>query len=379
MSDDHFDLVEQAARTDGPDAALDFLARRFRDQKQLPQLFEARLMRTRRDLGLPLIQTEPIGDLPDETRRTYEDAYIAAAREVGGLYLAEGDIVRAWPYFRAIGDTAPVAAAIEKVEPREGIEPIIEIAFHERANPRKGFELILANYGTCSAITSFEQYPAREGREESVRVLVRKLHGDLVESLQHAIAAREEKAPDSRHIPTLVAGRDWLFDENNYHIDTSHLAAVIRFSSDVQDRETLTLAVELTEYGRRLSPLFQYKGHPPFDNIYVDYAVYMRAMLGEDVDAAIAHFRQKVAAVDPNEGGSGPAQVLVGLLARLGRYPEAIDASIEYLSDAEPGQLSCPTVVQLCELAGDRERMKEVARRRGDLLSFAAAVLKGRS
>ena len=379
MSDDDFELLEKTARTGGSDAAFDFLARRFRDEKQFPQLFEARLMKKRRELGLPLIQAEPIGELPGDTRRAYEDAYIDAAREVGGLYLAEGDIVRAWPYFRAIGETAPVAAAIEKVEPGEGIEPIIEIAFHERANPRKGFELILANYGTCSAITSFEQYPGREGREDSVRVLVRKLHGDLVESLKHAIATREEKAPDSRHIPTLVAGRDWLFDENNYHIDTSHLAAVIRFSSELEDRETLTLAVELTEYGRRLSPLFQYKGHPPFDNIYVDYGIYMQAMLGEDVDAAVAHLREKVATVDPNEVGSGPAQVLVGLLARLGRYPEAIEASIEHLSDAEPSQLSCPTVVQLCEKAGDQARMRELARQRGDLLSFTAAILKGNS
>ena len=379
MSDETFDLLEQAVRTGGSDAAFDFVVQRFRDAKQFPQLFEARLMKRRRELGMPLIQTESIGELPGDTRRAYEDAYIDAAREVGGLYLAEGDIARAWPYFRAIGETAPVAAAIEKVEPGEGIEPIIEIAFHERANPRKGFELILANYGTCSAITSFEQYPGREGREDSVRVLVRKLHGDLVESLKHAIATREETAPDSRHIPTLVAGRDWLFDENNYHIDTSHLAAVVRFSSELEDRETLTLAVELTEYGRRLSPLFQYKGHPPFDNIYVDYGIYMQAMMGEDVDAAVAHFRQKVAAADPNEIGSGPAQVLVGLLARLGRYAAAIDASVDHLSDVELSQLSCPTVVQLCELAGDHVRMKEVARRHGDLLSFAAAVLKSNS
>jgi hypothetical protein len=379
MSDDAFELLEQAARSGGSAAAFDFLARQFRELKQFPQLFETRLMKKRRELGMPLIQTEPIGELPGDTRRQYEDAYIDAAREVGGLYLAGGDIVRAWPYFRAIGETAAVAAAIEKVEPGEGIEPIIEIAFHERANPRKGFELILANYGTCSAITTFEQYPGREGREDSVRLLVRKLHGDLVESLKHAIAVRDEKVPDSRHIPTLVAGRDWLFEENNYHIDTSHLAAVIRFSSDLTDRETLTLAVELTEYGRRLSPLFQYKGHPPFDNIYVDYGTYMRATLGEDADGAVAHFRQKVEAADPNEVGSGPAQVLVGLLARLGRYSEAVDASVKFLSDTDPSQLSCPTVVQLCEMAGDQTRMKELARQHGDLLSFAAAVLKSNS
>jgi hypothetical protein len=52
-------------------------------------------------------------------------------------------------YFRAIGDSSPVAAAIENVAPAENQESIIEIALHERVHPRKGFELILADFGIC--------------------------------------------------------------------------------------------------------------------------------------------------------------------------------------------------------------------------------------
>jgi hypothetical protein len=101
---------------------------------------------------------------------------MAAAREVGGLFLADGDIPRAWPYFRAIGDSAPVAADIEKLQPQENQEPVIEIALHERVHPRKGFELILGNYGICRAITFLEQYPDRKTREDCIRLLVRTLH-----------------------------------------------------------------------------------------------------------------------------------------------------------------------------------------------------------
>ncbi len=375
MNENMFDNLQRLAQSTGADAVFELLARRFRDEKRYPHLFEARLMHKRRELGLPLIQVESLGELPDDKRRTYEDAYIAAAREVGGLFLAEGDIVRAWPYFRAIGETTSVTEAIEKVEPSEGLEPIIEIAYHERANPRKGFELILANYGTCSAITSFEQFPGREGREDCIRILVLRLHGDLVESLRNAIASREGQAAESRNIPSLISGREWLFADNNYHIDTSHLASVIRFSIDLHDRESLALAFELTKYGERLSPLFHYRGQPPFESIYTDYGTYLQALLGQDETAAIDHFRQKARTADPNEVGSGPAQVLVGLLSRLGRYLEAIDASLEFLGGVEPGHLACPSVVQLCQLAGDYERLKAVARKQDDLLSFAAALL----
>src|SRR2546429_827407 len=158
MSDETFHLVEQALRSGGSGAGFDFLMRRFREEKDYPRLFEARLMKRRHELGLPLIQIEPMEDLPNETRRAYEEGFIEAAREVGGLFLADGNIQRAWPYFRAIGETAPVSAAIEKFDSQEGAEPVIEIAFMERVNPYKGFQLILSNYGICRAITSFGQF-----------------------------------------------------------------------------------------------------------------------------------------------------------------------------------------------------------------------------
>jgi hypothetical protein len=333
-------------------------------------------MKKRHELGLPLIQTEPFEDWPNDTARAYEEGLLEAAREVGGLFLADGSIQRAWPYFRAVGETAPVAAAIEEVQPGEEIEPIIAIAFNERVHPRKGFELILAHYGICRAITSFQQYPSREGRVDCLHVLVRRLHGDLTENLKRVIAQVEGKPPDTQSIITLITGRDWLFEGNNYYIDTSHVVSVVQFSLELTDREMLGLALELTEYGKRLGSLFQYRGEPPFENIYVDHGFYLRALLGEDVDEAIAHFQKKVTEGDANEAGSIAAQVLVGLLARLGRYREAIGVSLEHLGTYDSGQLACPSLLQLCQLAGDYGQLMKVAREQKDLLSFAAGALQ---
>jgi hypothetical protein len=368
-TNDAFDRLDQVIREQGADAGFDLLARQLRDEKNYPLLFETRLMQKRRDLGLPLIQTDSADSWPESSRRAYDDGLVAAAREVGGLFLADGDIARAWPYFRAIGESAPVAEAIGKAEAGEGIEPVIEIAYHERVHPKKGFELILAHHGICRAITSFEHYPSREGREDCARLLIRTLHSELVESLKRTIAKNEESVPDTRSVPELIAGRDWLFGEYSYYVDTSHVASCLRISLELSDRETLGLAVELAAYGQKLSSQFSFRSEPPFEDCYRDHAVYIRALLGEDVDAAIAHFRGKLTDGDPL-----PAEGLVALLARLKRYPEAIDVAREHLRDVPPAQLSCPAVLQLCQMAGDYQRMTTIAREQGDLLSYVAAL-----
>ncbi len=376
MSDDAFDRIEQALRSGGAEAGFDFLVQKSLEDKNYPLLFEARLLQKRHELGLPLIQTDPSADLPAEKRRPYEETFLQAAREVGGLFLADGNIARAWPYFRAIGETAPVAAAIDKAEPKDDLESIVAIAFQERVHPKKGFELILANYGICRAITCFGQYPDRNGRDDCLRLLVRTLYHEIAENLKRVIAQQEGQAPEAAGIPALIEGRDWLFEGNCYYVDTSHLVSILGLSLDLDDPEMLRLAVDLTEYGKRLGSLFQYKGDPPFEDIYADHGVYLRALVGEDVDGAIAHFRRKVAESDPSQVGSGPAQVLVGLLARLERYEEAIEVSLEQLRDLDSSQLACPSVLQLCQLAGNYDRLRQIARQQGDIVSFAAGALQ---
>lgn len=375
MTDDAFELIDQALRSGGPEAGFDFLAKTVRAEKNYPLLFEVRLLKKRHELGLPLIQIDDSAPMPPEKRVEYDKTFIDAAREVGGLYLTDGNIERAWPYFRAIGDTAPIAAAIEKVELQEGMEPVIEIAFMERVHPYKGFEMILNQYGICRAITSFGQFPCREGRDESLRLLVRTLHAELVERLKYAVTNVEGKAPETQSVSELIAGRDWMFQENVSYVDVSHLISVVRFSLDLNDAEPLALAEELTEYGSKLKGVYEEQSEPPFDKFYVDHGVYLRALRGKDVDGAIAHFQQKLNKDEASEPGTAPAQVLVGLLARLERYSEAIEVSQSHLAEANPSELSCPSLTQLCFLAKDYDRLRTVARTRGDLLSYTAQAL----
>ena len=367
MNEDLFDPLEQTLRCQGPRAGFDLLIRELVERKNYPLFFEARLMQKRHEMGLPLIHNGSVSDLPPEQRPVCEAILTDAARETGNLFLADGDIVRAWPYFRAIGDAAPVAEAIEKAQAGEGIERVIEIALHEGANPRKGFELLLERRGICQAI-DFALRSAGQDRAKFLQVLVRALCRELAAHLKEAIAGVEGQAPEAGGVAELIAGRDWLFDGAGYYVENSHLASILQASPELEDRESLRLAVELADYGRRLAPMFHFQGAPPFEDLYLDHAVYLRALLGEDVDAAIAHFRKKLAAAV-----SGAAEVLVSLLARVGRYEEAIAISVEHLRGAANG---CPSAIQLCHMAGDFTRVREVAREQGELLAFAAGVIQ---
>ena len=375
MPEDDFDRAEQALQAGGAEAALQFLSEKFRNEKNYAALFETRLMRKRRELGLPLLQMGSLDDIQEDKRPGYEKEFIEAARETGNLFLGDGDIPRGYSYLRAIGDLQPVYNAIDRLTMDDVNDAVLEIALHERVHPRKGFELVMASHGICRAITVFGQYPGTQGREDCLHLLITKLHTDLMASLRRTIQEAESAAPEGQSIPELIAGRDWLFEGMSYYVDTSHLVSILGFSLELTDPAMLRMAIELCEYGRKLSPMFHYRGDPPFEDIYADHAVFLKALSGEDVEAGIAHFVKKVEDSDPEEIGTGPAQILIVLLGRLKRYKQAVEISVMYLAGADQTQLACPSVLQLCYLAEDPGKMMEIAKRKQDLLGFTAGLL----
>lgn len=375
--------LEEALDQGGSDAVYALLFDNFRKEGHYHQCFELRLFQIREQLGLPLIPVHsPEPELLEpEVRRRYEEGYRKAAREAGQLFLSDGKIEKAWIYFRAVGDSAPVREALENFEGEGGAEvadPLIRIAFQEGVHPRKGIELILQSYGLCRAITAFHQYPGQEGRQECIRLLVEGLYGELMESLKRCIERQEGREPPESGLRGLVKGRGWLFEGNAYHVDISHLASVVKFSLEGEDPQTQDRALELAEYGRQLAPLFQPKDHPPFEQGFVDYWTYLRALRGQGVEEALLYFRNKLAALNLSEVGSYPAQVLVDLLCRLRRYQEALEVSRCYLREVREEELFCLSLSQLCQLAEDYETLAETGKERGDLLSFAAGRIQAR-
>jgi hypothetical protein len=382
VADPAFDDLESALRTSGPPAALERLADHLSASGDYRALLDALLLKARHELGLPLIAGGALSELPEPARSLYEERYVAAIRLVGSKHLDSGDIPTAWAYFRAIAENEPVAKAILDYRPSENDErlgAIIEIALHHGVSPIRGLELILEHYGTCSAISAFEQLP---GHDEAVRVacaerLIRRVHRDLTANVRSEIAARGQLLPpEGSSIAESIRGRDWLFADDSYHIDISHLASVVRMAVLVTEPEVLALGVDLAEYGRRLSPRLQLEGHAPFDRIFDDHRIYLRALLGRDVDSAIAHFRAKLGPPgDDAAESSVPAQTLVNLLVRVGRLDLAIEVAGEHLVGVPDSALFCPSIPQLCHRAGKLDRLAAIAREHGDLVNYTAALL----
>jgi hypothetical protein len=382
MDQADFDELQQTLKSAGPAAAIDRLCDRLRERKEYTSLFYALLMKKRHELGVSPVPTAPAQDLPEAVHVPFEEAIRAAARLVGGLYLAEGNIPQSWVYFRMIGEPQPVADALERHQPAEGddLQPLVQIAFYEGVHPRKGFDLILGRFGICNAITTMgtqmELPHAPEIRTYCIQRLVRALTGELCERLAADIQRHEGSAPAAKTVRELMAGRDWLFEDEFAHIDTSHLASVVQMSIQLQPGDEMQMARDLCAYGQRISPRLQYPGDPPFENQYRDYGIYLATLAGDNTELGLAHFRAKAETADPETIGTYPAEVLVNLLLRLQRPVEALAVARRHLAGVDR-RMSCPSLSELCQKANDYRTLAEVAREQGDPVHFVAGLIAG--
>ena len=377
-----FDRLRAALESAGPADAVDRLCDELKAADDLQAYFYAKLMRKRVDLGVPPFPTGPATDLPAAAHEGYENAIREAGREVGKAYLDRGDIGKAWPFYRLIGEPQPVRDALESYTPGEDDDPypVIEVAWQHAVYPQKGFDLILDRNGVCSAITmvhSSDLSTNVELRTYCIRRLVTALHEQLVDRLRGDLEARGETPPAGASVPALLAVRDDLFAEDGYHIDVSHLSSVVQMAMHLPPGPELDLARELCIYGEKLSPTLQGDNDPPFNDNYADFKVYLDIAAGENVDAGLAHFRRKAEA-GRDEGYSYPAEVLVNLLLKRDRVADALAVAKEFLSDVDEAHLTCPGVTELAKRCGDYATLAEVARSKSDPVTFLAGLIAGR-
>ncbi len=375
LVEDLFDRLDNSFENGGAAAAFETLVTRLAAEKRYAHLFETRLMQKRHEWGLPLTGEAAAEAIPPERRAEWDAHVSASAREAGEAYLAEGDIARAWPYFRALGDPAPVKQAIAKIDLADAKDDIIEVALYERVHPERGYAMLLATHGSCRAITCLDQYPDPASRESALELLTGALHAELTGNLARVIEKQEGAPPADRSMTGLIEGRDWLFGEYDYYIDTSHLLSALRFAVECDSPEVWRRALDFAVYGQKLGSMYQYAGEPPFEKPYSDHAMFLRGLLGIETDASVAHFRHIANTADPERIGTYPAQVLVRYLLRLKRPQEAIEVFERHLTETDPQYLSCPNLTQLCQIAGDHERLRRVARGRNDVLSYLASYL----
>ncbi len=374
--------LRAALQAGGPDELLQTLITQLRQRGDFHRLFDALLLKKRVELGLPLERLTTFDNVPEDKRKEFQDAYVAAAREVGQLLLDAGQLKDAWIYFRTIEEPEPVAAAIEQAaeslqEGDERLEELVNLALYEGAHPIQGLKLVLKNYGICNTITTLDQCFGQltpEQRRQAAAMLVRQLYADLLQSLQYDIRQRVAGAPVADTVAELIRGRDHLFEGGTYHVDVSHLNSVVRFARVLEPEDPeLKQAVELAEYGSKLDEQFQYPGDPPFEDFYTAHRHFFNALLGRDVEAALTYFRNKLAEEPDEQDKQLIAYVLVDLLRRIGRLDEAAELAADYLSRLDdPHGFS---FVALCRQAGRLDLLERAADRNEDPLQAAIALL----
>lgn len=378
-----FERLRATLERDGPSAAVEALCAALRDAGHFDALFYAVLMGHRVRLGVAPFPNGPASEIPENAHEEYEETIREAARAAGGGYLAAGEIGRAWTYYRLINEPGPIVAALDAADPADGadIQPLIDVAFYQGVHPTRGFDLILTRYGVCNAITtvSSQDFSRRpELLDHCVKALVKALHGQIAERVRDLVREREAKPPADGTLGELVRERPFLFEDGAYHVDLSHLSAVVQFALQLPDCAERRLARDLCEYGRRLTTPYQSEGNPPFERQYEDSLVYLKALDGEEVEAGVAHFTTKAEA-GVEQGETYPAEVLVNLLIRLGREREALAVARRLLSAHPEGSLSCPGVFELARRAGEMGVVAEVARERADGVAYLAALIAGKS
>lgn len=357
---------------------LEQAADQLRQDKRYHELFEALKMQLRLRLGLPLQSSEGSDGLSEPQRKELEDGLIAACREVGSLLIKDGKVREGYMYLRPVGEPAEARALLANIEADEdNAEELIEVLLHEGVDVGRGFQLLIDQYGTCSSITQYEQSVARRPRHEqqpAARKLLQKVHSDLLSSVKHDIAKQEGTTPTGNTLLELIRDREWLFHENAYHIDTTHLASTVRNARVLSDTADLKMALDLTEYGRRLSQQFQYQGDEPFADQYPSNALYFQALLGNNIDEAIAYFDQKAELLDPQYNGTAPLETLVDLLARVKRPAAAIAAGIKLKPKTVQPIGLAPSLIELATQAKQFDAVLAYCQEQGDVLGYAACL-----
>lgn len=379
MADSLYDELLALHQQGNTTAALDLLIERLRAERRWHKLFDARILRRKAELGLPVSRPASLQDVPAPQRKLVEETYIEAAREVGQAFLAAGDIPSAWMYLSVIREPEPVRQAIEDLplpaHGDENLEQVLRIALFEGVHPVKGVEMMLRLHGTCSTITSLDQALANlppVDRRACASLMVRELYRDLCENVQREVQQKLAMLPAGASLRELMAGRDWLFEKGNYHIDVSHLNAVVRFARSIESPEDLELAVQLAEYGSRLDPQLQYGGDAPFDDFYPAHLQFFRALLNRDRSEALDYFRERLEAEPDERDRPLLAYVLVDLLVRCGDRDSAVDVAARYLTNL--GDDVTLSFFDLCVESGRFDALQSAMRAKDDPVGFAAAL-----
>lgn len=385
MSDQIFASLDQTAESSGAAAAIDCLLESERAEKRYHKLFDALLMKKKFEWGLPVTRPTTFEEVPEEKRQEFEEYYVECARDVGQMLIEDGQIAQAWVYFKTIQESDPIKEALEKlgneVSELPNYDELLNIALYENAHPVLGVKWLIESHGTCNTITTLDQMMGQfdqQTRHEAAALMTNHLYGELCTSLEYNIKQSHPDIAEGQSIHDLINERDWLFENGNYHIDVSHLNAVVRFARFLEgDDAELEKAIELAEYGSKLDKQLQYGGEPPFKDFYTSHVHYLKVLAGREIDEAFAYFQQEIENDPDLPDKQLIAYVMVDLMMRIDKLDSAVELAKEYLAEVEdPNGFSFS---DLCQRAGRADILQEVAKEQNDPLRYVYGLVSSKT
>ncbi|WP_145360724.1 hypothetical protein [Alienimonas californiensis] len=369
-----------------PDRVLDELVERLRAADEPDLLFDALLLKAKRDLGAPGVRPSTFDGVPEEQAEAFEKAYLAAAREAARRHADAGRLDRAFDYARTIGEPPLLRPYLEDVDPQSFVGPdadeerfelLASIALEEGVHPELGARLMLAARGTCNTVTAVDSLWPRfkpEERTAVAAVLADHLHGELLANVAAEIAAHPSggKLPENpTSLRPLLAGRPWLMADTAYHTDVSHLQAVVRNGRELPpEHPSFEKIVELAEYGAKLDPTLQYPGRAPFTEFYPSHLRYLAAISGRGREEAFRYFEGRIDAADDHDRPAAAIE-LVHLLKRCGEVDRAVALARKELRDREDALFS---FADLCRDVDRLDALADAAKEADDPVRYAAAL-----
>jgi len=141
----------------------------------------------------------------------------------------------------------------------------------------------------------------------------------------------------------------------------------MRMSLVLEDTTLIQKAYELSRFGDGLPDDLKYPGEVPFEDVFPDHLRYYAAILGQNEQAGIDHFRKKIDQHDARQHGGVVIETFVELLARTGRNDQAIDVLVKQLLGKYPLQGIAPDAHELAQTAERKQKLMEHYRNQSDL------------
>ena len=151
---------------------------------------------------------------------------------------------------------------------------------------------------------------------------------------------------------------------------------IARLTTATADHE---IALQLTEYGAGFPEDLQYKSSPPLENTYPDHQMFFNALMGNNVDAAVSHFKQKCLALTegPNSQFATEAnEILIDFLYRLDRVDEAIAHALDCALEPSMQTGLAPDPTEMAQSPTQFESVLAHFQQQDDLLGYSVALLK---